>query len=94
MTRMSSLLLLDRSLDTWLDGVCKSVCDEHDWAMPEFNATARSVFAGAGRSTTDKAPVAEEEQCQAADGADKDWEGEGSDGAVTTAPAAAVAAEA
>lgn len=37
-----------RSLDTWLDGVCKSHCDEHPWHSDVLNyleaAGKRSIF--------------------------------------------------
>jgi hypothetical protein len=37
-----------RSLDTWLDGVCKSFCGEHDWQSDAMNyveaAGKRSIF--------------------------------------------------
>ncbi len=40
-----------RSLDTWLDGVCKSHCDEHPWHSDALNyleaAGKRSIFCDA-----------------------------------------------
>lgn len=37
-----------RSLDTWLDGVCKSCCEEHPWHSDALNhleaAGKRSIF--------------------------------------------------
>lgn len=37
-----------RSLDTWLDGICKSCCSEHDWQSDAMNyveaAGKRSIF--------------------------------------------------
>ena len=37
---------LPRSLDTWLEGVCKSFCDEHPWEVKGFQDvdSAKSVF--------------------------------------------------
>lgn len=33
------------SIDTWLDGVCESVCAEHAWELPEISApNQRSIF--------------------------------------------------
>lgn len=44
-----------RSLDTWLDGVCKSHCDEHPWELKGFQNvdSAKSVFAESADAQTD-----------------------------------------
>eukprot|EP00058_Branchiostoma_floridae_P028503 XP_002613994.1 hypothetical protein BRAFLDRAFT_67425 [Branchiostoma floridae] len=34
-----------RSIDTWLQGICKSYCPDHPWTRSSFVPTQRSVFA-------------------------------------------------
>jgi hypothetical protein len=40
-----------RSIDTWLDGICRSFCDEHDWTVVAFEPTKRSIFFKEGDGT-------------------------------------------
>mmetsp|Transcript_53937 Transcript_53937/g.106410 ORF Transcript_53937/g.106410 Transcript_53937/m.106410 type:complete len:908 (+) Transcript_53937:46-2769(+) len=55
-----------RSLDTWLDGVCKSHCDEHPWHNDSHNyletAGRLSIFCDAGQQDCDAGGEEEEEE--------------------------------
>jgi hypothetical protein len=55
-----------RSLDTWLDGVCKSHCDEHPWNNDALSyveaAGKRSIFCDAESNEEDEVEVEVEEE--------------------------------
>ena len=61
-----------------MDGVCKSTCPEHEWALTEFNASARSVFAAGAAGSGDAAAAAAaaaapiDEECQGGDAVEID----------------------
>ena len=58
-----------RSLDTWLDGICKSFCNIHDWhrgLKEEVNASKYSLFSlekeEAANDSSDEDELVEEEE--------------------------------
>lgn len=57
-----------RSLDTWLDGVCKSHCEEHPWHSDVLNyleaAGKRSIFSDAAEEQDISAGGEEQEELQ------------------------------
>ncbi|XP_041479461.1 protein polyglycylase TTLL10-like [Lytechinus variegatus] len=59
-----------KSIDTWLQGICKSYCDEHPWTRTKYKPGKKSIF------SIERKRKEEDEFEEAADASDADEEEE------------------
>ncbi|XP_030843027.1 probable beta-tubulin polyglutamylase [Strongylocentrotus purpuratus] len=64
-----------KSIDTWLQGICRSYCDEHPWTRTKYKPGKKSIFSLQRKQKGEE----EEELEEAADASDADEEQEPND---------------